>query len=267
MVTAKRRDEVERNRGKQPGAPGQNLSMRSDPDETVDHEPSCCVSCGEDLGDAPVEGIERRQVFDTPDPIIITTEHRSVRRRCPCGTLNRGVFPREATAPTSYGPNVRAAALYPTVSISRSSGQPRPCRPCSEQTSPPGSSPPSLERQPEASPASSRRSASGCETPPLSTSMRPPTRSRRTSGGSTWYPTSSTPTCSPAPPEARMPPTKRECSAPSVASWSTTAWPCTSNTTRRLMPFAAVTSSETWPPAVSDGTRAGPTTWQRYSPR
>ena len=104
---AKRRDEVERNR-----APGQNLSMRADPDETVDHEPSGCVSCGEDLGDAPVEGFERRQVFDTPDPVIITTEHRSVRRRCSCGTLNRGVFPREATAPTSYGPNVRAAALY-----------------------------------------------------------------------------------------------------------------------------------------------------------
>ncbi len=108
----KRRDEVERNRGKQPGAPGQNLSMRSDPDEIVDHEPTCCVSCGEDLTDAPVEGSERRQVFDTPDPVVIATEHRSVRRRCSCGTLNRGAFPREATAPTSYGPNVRAAALY-----------------------------------------------------------------------------------------------------------------------------------------------------------
>jgi transposase len=109
---ANRKDEVERNRGKQPGAPGQNLSMRSDPDKTVDHEPTSCVSCGDDLADAPVEGIERRQVFDTPAPVIITTEHRSVRRRCSCGTLNRGVFPREATAPTSYGPNVRAAALY-----------------------------------------------------------------------------------------------------------------------------------------------------------
>jgi transposase len=111
-VKAKRRDEVERNRGKQPGAPGQNLPMRSDPDETVDHEPSWCASCGEDLAAASVEGIERRQVFDTPDPIIVVTEHRSVRRRCSCGTLNRGVFPREATAPASYGPNVRAAALY-----------------------------------------------------------------------------------------------------------------------------------------------------------
>src|ERR1035437_8980997 len=37
---------------------------------------------------------------------------RSVRGRCSCGTLNRGVFPREAAAPPSYGPNVRAAALY-----------------------------------------------------------------------------------------------------------------------------------------------------------
>jgi transposase len=109
---AKRRDEVERNRGKQPGAPGQNLSMRSDPDETVDHEPTCCASCGEDLGDARVEGIEWRQVFDTPEPTIITTEHRSVRRRCSCGKLNTGAFPSETTAPTSYGPNVRAAALY-----------------------------------------------------------------------------------------------------------------------------------------------------------
>jgi transposase len=109
---AKRRDELERNRGKQPGAPGQNLSMRSDPDETVDHEPICCVSCGDDLGDAPIDGIERRQVFDTPDPVIIVIEHRSIRRRCSCGRLNTGAFPREATAPTSYGPNVRAAALY-----------------------------------------------------------------------------------------------------------------------------------------------------------
>jgi transposase len=98
---ANRRDEVERNRGKQPGAPGQNLSMRLDPDEIIDHEPTCCVSCGEDLAAVPTKGIERRQVFDTPDPIIITTEHRSVRKRRSCGKLNAGVFPREASAPTS----------------------------------------------------------------------------------------------------------------------------------------------------------------------
>jgi transposase len=35
-----------------------------------------------------------------------------VRKRCSCGKLNAGTFPKEATAPASYGPNVRAAALY-----------------------------------------------------------------------------------------------------------------------------------------------------------
>jgi len=109
---AKRKDEVERHRGKQPGAPGQNLAMRAVPDEIALHEPTSCTSCGEDLGSADDEGFERRQVFDTPGPIIVSTEHRSVKKRCRCGKLNAGTFPREATAPTSYGPNVRAAALY-----------------------------------------------------------------------------------------------------------------------------------------------------------
>lgn len=109
---AKRKGEIERRRGKQPGAPGQNLSMVAVPDEVIDHEPANCTSCGEDLGSALQVGFERRQVFDTPDPIVVATEHRSIKKRCTCGKLNAGVFPRAATAPTSYGPNVRAAALY-----------------------------------------------------------------------------------------------------------------------------------------------------------
>ena len=94
------------------GAAGQNLAMKAIPDKVVLHEPTSCSSCGEDLGAAGEEGFERRQVFDTPDPIIVSTEHRSVRKRCTCGKLNAGTFPKEATAPASYGPNVRAAALY-----------------------------------------------------------------------------------------------------------------------------------------------------------
>jgi len=109
---AKRKDEVERRRGKQPGAPGQNLEMKTVPDKIVPHLPTSCTSCGEDLSKADDEGFERRQVFDTPDPIILSTEHRSIRKRCTCGKLNAGTFPKEATAPASYGPNVRAAALY-----------------------------------------------------------------------------------------------------------------------------------------------------------
>jgi len=109
---AKRKGEIERRRGKQPGAPGQNLAMKVVPDKVVTHEPTTCSSCGEDLSEAAEEGFERRQVFDTPDPIILSTEHRSVKKRCTCGKLNAGAFPKEATAPASYGPNVRAATLY-----------------------------------------------------------------------------------------------------------------------------------------------------------
>ena len=109
---AKRRDDVERNRGKQPGAPGTNLAMRPDPDEIVDHEPPSCGSCGNDLSDAPIEGMERRQVFDTPVPVVSCTEHRAVTKRCTCGATTKGAFPAEAKAPATYGPNVRASALY-----------------------------------------------------------------------------------------------------------------------------------------------------------
>ncbi len=109
---ANRLGEVQRRRGKQPGAPGQNLAMKAVPDNVVPHNPTNCTSCGEDLSARDEEGFERRQVFDTPDPIILSTEHRSIRKRCRCGKLNKGPFPNEATAPASYGPNVRAAALY-----------------------------------------------------------------------------------------------------------------------------------------------------------
>jgi len=109
---AKRKDDVERRRGKQPGAPGANLAMRPDPDEIVDHVPTHCGSCGDDLADAPSEGTERRQVFDIPTPVLGCVEHRSVTKRCRCGATTKGDFPSSAKGPASYGPNVRASALY-----------------------------------------------------------------------------------------------------------------------------------------------------------
>ena len=35
-----------------------------------------------------------------------------MKRRCSCGTVTSGTFPSEARATTSYGPNIRASALY-----------------------------------------------------------------------------------------------------------------------------------------------------------
>jgi hypothetical protein len=58
-----RRVEVGR-RGKQVGAPEQNLHASDNPDEIVIHEPEQCVSCGDDLFWAAEESFERQQVFD-----------------------------------------------------------------------------------------------------------------------------------------------------------------------------------------------------------
>jgi transposase len=108
----KRKDDVVRRRGKQVGDRGKNLPMSAVPDVIVDHLPTSCDSCGEDLGPVESQRFERRQVLDTPAPIVITTEHRSIRKTCRCGTVSAGIFPPEATAPACYGPNVRTAALY-----------------------------------------------------------------------------------------------------------------------------------------------------------
>lgn len=107
-----KRPEERRPRGKQPGAEGKSLSMREHPDRVVFHPPERCDACGKDLSCAEVEGIVRRQVLDTPDPVLICSEHRSIKKRCSCGVVSQGSFPPEARAPISYGPNVRTAALY-----------------------------------------------------------------------------------------------------------------------------------------------------------
>ncbi|MGH8980554.1 MAG: IS66 family transposase [Acidimicrobiales bacterium] len=106
------RAEGKRARGKQPGSPGTTLMRQADPDEIVVHEPSRCTSCGKDLSGVAGEDFTSRQVYDTPDPILVCTEHRSVKKCCSCGVVSAGAFPREARAPVSYGPNVRACALY-----------------------------------------------------------------------------------------------------------------------------------------------------------
>jgi transposase len=107
-----KRGEAKRARGKQPGAPGTTLMRRSDPDEVVVYQPEHCISCGNDLTGTPVDDEVSRQVYDTSAPVLICTEHLSVKKRCRCGALNAGEFPLEARAPVCYGPNVRAAALY-----------------------------------------------------------------------------------------------------------------------------------------------------------
>ncbi len=104
-----------RRQGKQPGAPGKHLAQVACPDEVVSHVPVACESCGADLADAEVVSTERRQVFDLPKIALRVTEHVAERRRCGCGRETKAIFPPAATAPTCYGPGVRALAVYLAV--------------------------------------------------------------------------------------------------------------------------------------------------------
>lgn len=98
--------------GGQPGHGGGTLAAVADPDEVVWHSPVCCAGCGASLDGAPVEGCERRQVFDLPEIRLRVVEHAAERCRCGCGQLTAASFPAGVLAPTQYGPGVRALAIY-----------------------------------------------------------------------------------------------------------------------------------------------------------
>jgi transposase len=100
-------------RGKRKGAPGAGLAMVENPDRVEDHRPGACSDCGEALGDALSVGFARRQVSDVPLVTVQVTEHRLHKVRCDCGHVTAADAPGLlAGSPTSYGPNLRALAVY-----------------------------------------------------------------------------------------------------------------------------------------------------------
>jgi transposase len=99
-----------RKKGGQPGHPGKTLKMVRHPDKTILCKPEVC-SCGVSLQDAPGTVIERRQVFELPEPTLDVTEYQRLRCQCPaCGMTHEGVFPSSVKAPTQYGAGVLAFA-------------------------------------------------------------------------------------------------------------------------------------------------------------
>ena len=98
--------------GGQPGHPGHTLRMSEKPDRTVRHAVERCRNCGRSLARQEPERVERRQVFDLPEPKLEVTEHQGEIKTCPCGCLNRAAFPPEAAAPVQYGPRVKSAGVY-----------------------------------------------------------------------------------------------------------------------------------------------------------
>ena len=102
----------ERPTGGQPGHPGHTLRLVEKPDHTLRHAVERCADCGRSLVQQAPDRVERRQIFDLPEPKLEVTEHQGEVKTCACGRVNRAAFPPEATAPVQYGPRVKSAAIY-----------------------------------------------------------------------------------------------------------------------------------------------------------
>lgn len=97
--------------GGQPGHPGKTLLMTHTPDTVIEHRPTHCRQCGEDLATVTPVVLQRRQVFDLPQPRLYVEEHRQVALLCACGCNNAGQFPAWVAAPVQYGPRIQAQSI------------------------------------------------------------------------------------------------------------------------------------------------------------
>jgi transposase len=87
--------------------------MVEQPDTIVTHRPGECAHCHHSFEGVAGQVIERRQVQDLPLWRVEVKEHQVEEVRCPCCQhASRGSFPAEVSAPTQYGPGVRALAVY-----------------------------------------------------------------------------------------------------------------------------------------------------------
>ena len=102
--------------GGQVGHKGDTLRPMDKPDRIECHAATACRHCEACLTAAMVMGVERRQVFDLPQPRLEVTEHRASVYRCHhCSGVTKAAFPDAVTAHVQYGPRLRAAAVYLNV--------------------------------------------------------------------------------------------------------------------------------------------------------
>jgi hypothetical protein len=88
------------------------LEPVADPTRRRRHEPHACAGCSGDLGDAPVVGVESRQVFDLPVIALEVTQHDLVSRQCSCGRVTKAAAPVGVNAPVQYGPRIAGVGVY-----------------------------------------------------------------------------------------------------------------------------------------------------------
>lgn len=102
--------------GGQVGHRGDTLRQTLTPDFIERHEAERCGACQSALTAAMARGVERRQVFDLPEPRLEVTEHQARIYCCAhCRAMTTADFPDGVNAHVQYGPRVRAAAIYCNV--------------------------------------------------------------------------------------------------------------------------------------------------------
>ncbi len=107
------RKKTGRKPGGQKGHRGSTLALSDNPDRVIPHPVTSCQQCGLDLSTSPAE-VERRQVIDIPPLHLEVTEHRFESKTCPCchAVTTSWKDAPEVTAPTQYGPRIKALAVY-----------------------------------------------------------------------------------------------------------------------------------------------------------
>jgi transposase len=102
--------------GGQAGHRGDTLRQTSTPDVVERHEAARCGACRSALTAGMAKGVERRQVFDLPEPRLEVTEHQATIYCCGhCRAVTTAAFPDGVNAHVQYGSRMRAAAVYCNV--------------------------------------------------------------------------------------------------------------------------------------------------------
>ena len=80
--------------------------------ETVQIAPvTVCETCGEDLGDTPCQGHERRTRIDIIFEKVVSHVDAEIKRCRQCQAQTKGRFPADMPGPLQYGPGIKAYAL------------------------------------------------------------------------------------------------------------------------------------------------------------
>ena len=106
------REKSDRKTGGQQGHEGKTLQCSTMIDIIVEHKPTYCNCCGQDLTEVSETLIETRQVIDIPVIKPQCTEHRIYRKICKCGYNMDSDFPSHLTAKVQYGAGVESLAGY-----------------------------------------------------------------------------------------------------------------------------------------------------------